>query len=91
MIPFAFSTSVDYSRLHRDPVARELLIDADRAFFARRGIDLEDYADVTAGLTKTPYEKSTGTPPEAYPNYTDSDLDQHTTLDTGDPDEARMS
>jgi hypothetical protein len=84
MRPFAFSFQTPMDPIARDIAHRDALLMSDRAFFAERGIELDDYTEEAAALdTRTSYEKSTATPKGA-PVTTDSDLDQHTKLDHPD-------
>jgi hypothetical protein len=84
MRPFAFSFQTPMEPIARDIAHRDALLVSDRAFFAERGIDLDDYRLASAiDDTRTAYEKSSATP-KGSPTPTDSDLDHHTKLDHPD-------
>ncbi|MEM1390384.1 MAG: hypothetical protein AAGG45_04825 [Pseudomonadota bacterium] len=83
MKPFALIEPEALSQpVVRDMKLEETLLENDKAFFKRRGIDLRAYMSETNALdTRTSYQKSTGTPRGTNPPYSDSDLDDHTKLD----------
>ena len=83
MQPFAFSTGGPRIDIDIDQIQRENLFQSDRKFFADRGIDVGVYMpEGYLMLTKTPYEKSTGTNcDQTGVNCSDSKQDELTKLD----------